>query len=71
MAILTPDQIKMEECQKQISEILKRYGLTYQPYFTCVGGQMAQGINLVPDTTITAQDLDAAMGGIKGGPNGR
>lgn len=61
--ILTPDQMKMEACQAAISKILKQHGMTFQPYFTCIGGQVAQGINLIPNDQIMTPDLKAAMDG--------
>lgn len=65
--ILTPDQIKMEECQNAIGKILKQYGMSFQPYFTCIGGQISQGINIVKNTEISPQELGKAMGDIHGG----
>ena len=67
--ILTPNQIKMEECMADINKILNQYGFTFQPYFTFIGGQMAQGVNLIPKD-ITPIELDRQMQAASKGGNG-
>ena len=67
--ILTPKQIHMEECMAAVNKILNQYGFTFQPYFTFIGGQMAQGVNLVP-VDITQIELDRQMQEASKGDNG-
>lgn len=67
--IITAEQTQMEACQAAINKILLQYGFTFQPYFTCIGGQLAQGVNLVKNTQIMDDDLKRAMAN-PGGTNG-
>lgn len=57
--ILTPDQIKVEECKVEIQKVLEKYGCIFEPFITIISGQMQQGINVVAKPQLTAEQEQA------------
>lgn len=47
-AIITPNQINAEACQKEMNAVLAKYGLKMDPYCVITLAGMQLGINLTP-----------------------
>lgn len=71
--ILTPEQIKIEECKNKVQKIMEQYGCIFEPFFSVVGGMINQGVNIKPRPQLSPEEEQAmreSMGyGTQGGPN--
>ena len=46
--IVTPEQLKAETCQKEITAVLTKYGMKLDPFFQCNMSGMQMGVKIVP-----------------------
>jgi len=60
VAILTPDQIKVQECGAAIQKVLNQYNCELQPIFQVINGQVSQSINIALKNVLT-EDQEQAM----------
>jgi hypothetical protein len=58
--VLTEDQLRAEECNAAVQEILKRYKCFIVPFVHIEGGQMQQGVQIRPAPKVDPAALAAA-----------
>jgi hypothetical protein len=47
-AIITPESLKKEACQKEMNAVLVKYGFKLDPFFHMSAAGMQMGVNIIP-----------------------